>query len=141
MCGLLIVGGLAPLGILPLIRAEGWPPGTAWVLAGVSAFMLVYALTLLPTRLVISDEGVYQKLLFSESRLRWEDMVEWRHSDGGQKFEVGEFKERTKSKWHLIEFWVKDKTGKRHYFKRWLVFGRRSQQVAEIMRERGIEGG
>ena len=103
--------------------------------------MGVYALTLLRTRLVISDEGVYQKLLFSESRLRWEDMVEWRHCDGGEKFEAGEFRERTKGKWHFIEFWVKDKTGKKHYLKRWLVFGRRSQQVAEIMRERGIDGG
>ena len=141
MYGFLFVGALAPLGILPVIRAEGWPSLTGWVLAGLSVFMVVYALTLLPTQLVVSDEGVCQKLMFSAWRLRWEEMVEWRHRDGGAEFEVGEFGKQTKNRWHFIEFWVKDKTGKKHYFKRWLVFGRRSQQLAEIMRERGIAGG
>src|SRR5882672_1311090 len=120
MSGLLLVGAVAPLGILPLIRAEGWPSVIAWLIVAASVFMIAYALTLLPTRLVISDEGVHQKLLFSESRLRWEEMVEWRHCEGGAEFESGEFRERTKNRWHFIEFWVKDKTGKKHHFKRWL---------------------
>ena len=138
---LLIVGAVAPLGILPLVRAQGWPVEAEWALVVVAVILLVYALMMLPTRLVISDDGVYQKLLFSELRLRWEDLVEWRHCDGGAEFEEGEMRSRTKNKWHNIEFWVKDKTGKTHHFKRWLVFGRRSRQVAEIMRERGIVGG
>ena len=47
----------------------------------------------------------------------------------------------TTDKWHSIEFWVKDKAGKKHHFARWLVFGVGSKQVAQIMRDRGIEGG
>jgi hypothetical protein len=139
--GLLLVGAIAPLLILWLIPTLGWPPVTAWIIGGVALAMVVYALTLLPTQLVISEEGIWQKLLFSELRLRWKDMVEWRHCDGGAEFEEGELRERTMNRSHSIEFWVKDKTGRKHHFKRWLVFGRRSKQVAEIMRERGIEGG
>ncbi len=141
MFGLLITGAFAPLGMLLLVRTEGWPPVTAWILVGISAFMMVYALTLLPTRLVVSEEGISQKLLFSEARLRWEDMVEWRHCVGGPEHEIRELREQTKNKWHFTEFWVKDKTGKQHHFKRWLVSGRRSKHVADIMRERGIPGG
>ena len=118
-----------------------WPPVMFWVLVGVAIFMAAYALTLLPTRLVISDEGVCQKLFFSELRVRWEDIVEWRHCDGGEEFEVGDLRAQTKSKWHSIEFWVKDKTGRHYHFKRWLVFGRRSKLIADIMREQGIAGG
>ena len=141
MSGLLVVGALAPLGMLSLIRSLGWPPAAVWIVAGVAVFIIVYALTLLPTRLVISDEGIYQKLLFSRSRLRWEDVVEWRHCDGGAEFEEGELRAQIKNMWHSIEFWVKDKTGKKYHFKRWLVFGRRSKLVADILRERGIAGG
>jgi hypothetical protein len=141
MFGLLIVGAVAPLAIIPLIPAEGWPPATTWILIGISVFMLAYGLALLPTRLVISDEGICQKLLFSESRLRWEDMVEFRHCEGGAEFEKGELRAQMRNRTHSIEFWVKDKTGRKHHFKRWLVFGRRSKQVADIMRERGIDGG
>jgi hypothetical protein len=114
---------------------------TSWGLIGVTIFMVVYALILLPTRLVISDEGITQKLLFSESRVRWEDMVEWRDCISGEEFEKGEMKTQTKGKWHSTEFWVKDKTGRKHCFKSWLVFGTRSKQVADILRERSIEGG
>jgi hypothetical protein len=138
---LLVAGGLAPLALLGLVRAEGWPSVTAWILVGVAVFILVYALLLLPTRLVVSDEGIWQQLVFSEWRLRWGEIVEWRHCDGGAEFEQGAFREQTKGKWHFIEFWVRDKTGRKHYLKRWLVFGKRSRQIAEIMRERGIAGG
>lgn len=103
--------------------------------------MVLYALTLLPTRLVISDEGACQQLIFSELRLRWEDLAEWRDCYGGEEFGVGEFRALAKNRWHSTEFWVKDKTGRKHHFKRWLVYGRRSKQLAEIMRERGIDGG
>ncbi len=138
---LLALGAAASLGILPLVRAEGWPPSVEWILIGVAGFVLVYALTLLPTQLVISDEGVHQRLLFSESRLRWEDMVEFRHCDGGAEFEEGNLRAQTRNRWHSIEFWVKDRAGRKHHFKRWLVFGRRSKQVADMLRERGIAGG
>src|SRR5206468_9358212 len=110
MFALLALGAAAPLGILPLVRAEGWPPSVAWILVGVAVFLFLYALTLWPTRLVISDEGVCQRLLFSESRLRWEDMVEFRHCDGGAEFEEAELRAQTRNRWHSIEFWVKDKT-------------------------------
>lgn len=141
LVGLLIAGAIAPLGILAVIPTEGWPPAAARILVGVSLFMVVYALTLLPSRLVVSDEGVSQKLLFSEWRLRWEDMVEWRHCAGGAAWEEGEMSARTKGRWHSTEFWVKDRRGQKHHLKSWLVFGRRSRQVAEAMRARGIDGG
>jgi hypothetical protein len=141
MFGLLVVGAMAPLVIIPLIPSLSWPKVTAWGIGGVALVMVGYALALLPTRLVISDDGIWQKLLCSELRLRWEDMVEWRHCDGGAEFEDGQQREWTKNRWHSIEFWVKDKAGRKHHFKRWLVFGRRSKQIAGIMRERGIEGG
>ncbi len=141
MFGLLIVGAVAPLGILPVARAEDWPSPVSWNLAGIAVFIAGYALALLPTRLVISDDGVIQKLLLSESRLRWEDLVEWRYCIEGPDFEKGEMRAQTKDRWHSIEFWVKDKTGRKHHFKRWLVYGQRSKQVADILRERGIAGG
>jgi len=141
MLGLLVVGAIAPLAILPLIPTLGWPVATACIIGGVSVGMMLYALTLLPTQLVISDDGIWQKLLFSELRLRWEDVVEWRHCDGGAECEDREMRDRTKNRLHSTEFWVRDKAGKKHQLKRWLVFGRRSKQVADIMRERGIEGG
>jgi|GEM_PF-3769453 hypothetical protein len=103
--------------------------------------MLVYAFMLLPTRLFISADGIWQKLLFSEWRLPWEDIVEWRYCQSGVELESGEMRQRTKGRWHGNQFWVRDKAGKKHYFKGWLVFGRRAQQVAQLMRERGIEGG
>jgi hypothetical protein len=139
--GLIAAGAAASLGILPLVRAAGWPQVIVGVLGGGAVFVFGYALTLLPTRLVISDEGVWQKLCFSESRLRWEDMVEWRHCEGGAEFESGEMRARTNGRLHSTEFWVKDKAGRQHRFKRWLVFGERSARLAEILRGRGIEGG
>ena len=69
MIGLLTVGAIASLALLPVVGAEGWPPVTFWVLVGVAIFMVAYALTLLPTRLVVSDDGICQQLVFSETRL------------------------------------------------------------------------
>jgi hypothetical protein len=139
--GVLLAGAIAPLALIPLIPTLGWPPATKLVIAGVVIAIFLYAITLLPTRLVISDDGLFQRLLFSELRLRWEDMAEWRHCEGGAEFEEGEMRERTKNKWHSKEFGIRDKAGKEHHLKRWLVFGKRSKQVAAIMRERGIKGG
>jgi len=141
MIGLLTVGAIASLALLPVVGAEGWPPVTFWVLVGVAIFMVAYALTLLPTRLVVSDDGICQQLVFSETRLQWRDMAEWRHCDGGEQFETGDLREQTKGKLHSIEFWIKDKAGRKHCFKRWLVFGRRSKFIADIMRTKGIAGG
>ena len=138
---LLTLGSISPLGLLPVVRAEGWPPVVTWILVGVAVFLLSYTLTLLPTRLVIADEGVSQRLRFSDSRLRWEDMVEFRYGDGDADFEQGGQRAQTLGKRHSIEFWVRDQSGRKHYFKRWLVFGRRSEQLASILRERGIAGG
>jgi hypothetical protein len=139
--GVLVAGASAPLALIPLIPALGWPPATKLVIVGVEIAIFLYAFTLLPTKLVISDDGLWQHLLFSELRLRWADMAEWRHCDGGAEYEKGEMRERTKNKWHNMEFWIRDKSGKKHHLKRWLVFGSRSKQLADIMREKGIEGG
>lgn|ERR1700677_1039479 len=139
--GLLLAGATAPLALIPLMPTLGWPSATKLAIAGVEIAIFLYALTLLPTKLVISDDGLWQHLLFSELRLRWEDMAEWRHCDGGAEYEKLEMREKTKNKLHSMEFWIRDKTGKKHHLKRWLVFGPRSKQVADIMRERKIEGG
>ena len=139
--GLIVAGAFALLAVLPTADLEAWPPAVARVLVGAPIIMVGYALTLLPTRVVISDEGVVQKLLFFETRLRWEDMAEWRHCDGGEKFEQGELRVQSMNRWHFIEFWIKDKSGRKHYFKRWLVFGSRSKQFADVLRSRGIQGG
>jgi len=141
MFSLLISGAFAPLCLLPMVAVEGWPPPLFWIFVGVSVFMAIYALTLLPTRMVISDEGIDQKLLFSEMRLQWKDLIEWRHCEGGETFETNDLRAQTNGRWHSIEFWVKDKTGKKYYFKRWLVFGHRSKILADILREQGIAGG
>jgi hypothetical protein len=124
MIGLLIVGAVAPLGIIPLIAALGWPHVVQWILAGVAVFMVAYALTLLPTQFVLSDEGLWQKLLFSELRLRWEDMAEWRYTVGTE----GDY------------LWIKDRAGRKHRPKRWLVFGQRMTEVVGVLQEKGIKG-
>jgi hypothetical protein len=80
---------------------------------------------LLPTKLVLSDEGLIQKQLLSELRLKWTDIAEWRY------FRVQD----------VEGFWIRDKAGKQHDLKRWLVFGmRRSKLVAEILRQKGVVG-
>jgi hypothetical protein len=119
----------------------GWPAFVAWIIAGVALTLVVNAMTLLPTRLVVSDDGIYQKLLFSELRLRWEEMTEWCHCVGGEEFEEGVMCERAKGRRHSMEFWVRDKARKKYYLKRWLVYGRRSKELGDIMRQHGIEGG
>ena len=125
MFGLLIIGALAPLWILPLIPALGWPPVSGWILAGVAFLMVVYALTLLPTKLVVSDDGLIQKQLFSELRLSWSEIAEWRYV-----------------KVQDVEgFWIHDRSGKKHPLKGWLVYGkRRSKQLAELLRQKDIVG-
>lgn len=95
-----------------------------WILAGVAVFLAVYALTLIPTRLVLSDAGLSQKLLVSELRLRWEDMVEWRYTIGPE----GDY------------LWIQDRDGRKHQPKRWLVFGKRIAEFVAVLRERGIKG-
>ena len=121
---LLFGGAIAPLAILPLIPKLGWPTITYWIIDAVELGLLLYALTLVSTKLVLSDEGLWQKLLFSELRLRWEDMVEWRHVSGPN----GDY------------LWIRDRTGRKHQPKRWLVFGRRIAKVVEILQEKGIKG-
>ena len=125
MFGLLIVGALAPLVIIPLVPALGWPSVTEWILAGIASFMAAYALTLLPTKLVVSDDGLFQKQLLSEVRLSWPEIAEWRYV-------------RVQD---VEGFWVRDKRGKKHTLKSWLVFGtRRSKQLAELLRQKGVVG-
>ena len=125
MFSLLIAGAIAPFAFFPLISAFGWPPMTKWILFAVAVFMVLYALTLLPTKLVLSDEGLCQKQLFSELRLGWKDIAEWRYI-------------RVQD---VEGFWIRDRTGKQYDLKRWLVFGKqRSKQVAEVLRQRGVVG-
>jgi hypothetical protein len=139
--GLLVTGALAPFALLPLASTEHWLPLVKAALLVTQLGVLVYALLLLPTKLVISDEGIWQKLPFRECRLRWEDMVEWRHCVGGEQCEEPELRKATFGKWHEIEFWIRDRTGRKHRLKKWLVFGARSKQLADMMRARGIKGG
>jgi hypothetical protein len=122
--GLLILGAVAPLGVIPLVPVLGWPQIVQWILVGVTALLVVYSLTLLPTKLVLSDEGLWQKLLVSDFRLRWEDMAEWQYIIGPE----GNY------------LWIKDQVGRKHRPKRWLVFGRRIAEVVEILQEKGING-
>jgi hypothetical protein len=125
MFGLLILGAIAPLVLFPFLAALGWPPITKWTIAAAAVFMAAYALTLLPTKLVLSDEGLCQTQLFSELRLRWTDITEWRYI-------------RVQD---VEGFWVRDKTGKKHELKHWLVYGKkRSKQVAEVLRQQGVFG-
>jgi hypothetical protein len=124
MVGLLFAGAVAPLVLIPLVPSFGWPLAVQWILAGVAAFMVVYALTIIPTRLVLSDDGLWQKLLLSELRLRWEDMAEWRYTIGPE----GDY------------LWIRDRDGRKHQPKRWLVFGQRMAEFAAVLQERGIKG-
>jgi hypothetical protein len=138
---LLLAGSIAPLALLPVMPVfEGAPAARASLIVAGLAIAL-YALTLLPTKLLVSDEGLRQKLLFSELRLRWEDIVEWRHCEGGADFEQGDLRATTRNRLHSMEFWVRDRSGTKHYFKRWLVFGRRSKEIADLMRAKGVPGG
>ena len=106
------------MALLPMTRAFGWPPVTNLVIIAIEVLVVVYALTLLPTRLVLSDDGVWQKQLFSELRLPWKEITEWRYVRAVE-YEC---------------FWIRDSTGKKHHLKRWLVFGKeRSRKVVDIM--------
>lgn len=108
-----------------MVSSFGWPPIVSWILGAVAVFMVVYSLTLLPTKIEVTDEGLFQKQLVSELRLPWSDIAEWRY------FKVQD----------VEGFWIRDRRGKKHDLKKWLVFGkRRSQQLAQVMRERGIDG-
>jgi len=114
-----------PVAILPLISMLGWPALVKWVVVAVEVVMLVYAFTLLPTKLVLSDDGLLQQQLFSHLRLPWTDIAERRYVRVTQH----------------EDFWILDSTGKKHHLKRWLVFGqRRSKQVAEVLRQKGVAG-
>src|SRR4029079_14881018 len=125
MFGLLLFGALGPLVILPMVSSFGWPPVVTWILGAVAMVMVVYALTLLPTKLEVSDEGLYQRQMLSELRLSWSDIAEWRY------FRLQD----------VEGFWIRDRTGTKYHLKKWLVFGKqRSQQLAQAMRERGIDG-
>jgi hypothetical protein len=123
---LLIVGAIVPMAIIPFVSVLNWPPVTKLIIAAAEFGLVVYALTLLLTKLVLSEEGLYEKQLFSELKLQWNEIAEWRW---------------VKDSW-CPDFWILDNTGKKYQLKRWLVFGRnRSRQVVEIMRSRGIVGG
>jgi len=76
---ILLAGALAPFAIFPSIPSMGWPPIVKSIIIGGQIALIVYAAMILPTKLVISDEGIRQKLLISEVRLRWEEIAEWWH--------------------------------------------------------------
>lgn len=103
--------------------------------------MALYALLLLPTRVTISSDGISQHLPRSQWHVKWEDIAEWRYDQSGAQTEQGDLRNRTKGRWHGNRFWIRDKAGKKYYLKSWLVFGHRSKQVADILRDRKIEGG
>jgi hypothetical protein len=103
----------------------GWSSVAKWVIVAVELVMVVYALTLLPTKLVISDEGISQQQLFTKLSLSRSDIAEWRY------IRVTQFE----------DFWILDNFGRKHHLKRWLIFGKqRSQQLAEALRQKGVVG-
>jgi hypothetical protein len=125
MFGLFITGAVGLLAILPLIRALGWPPITNFCILGADLALVAYALTLLPTKLILSEEGLCQKQLLSELKLQWSDIAEWRYT-------------RVQD---VESFWIQDRKGNNHELKHWLVFGeQRSKQVAEVLRQNGVTG-
>jgi len=138
---LLLLAGASSLALLSTDTA--WialPQTCSWYFVGASIALVLYALSLVPGRVIISDEGLCQKLLFSELRLRWEEMVEWRHSICGVEVEEPQMRAQTVGRWHS-HFWIRDKAGRKHHLKIWLVFRWRSKQLADIMRMKGIQGG
>lgn len=123
--GVLIAGASGLLAIIPVITELGLPPITEWSMLGVAVVIATYALTLIPAKLVLSDEGLCQNQLFSELNLQWKEIAEWRYERGYD----GEV------------FWIRDKAGKRRYLKGWLVCGKnRSKRVAEVLRQKGVVG-
>jgi hypothetical protein len=141
MLALLLAGAVA-IGFLSTdTMLVGLPPSSSVYFIVVSTALVLYAFSIAPTRLVLSDDGLWQKTMFSELRLRWDDMVEWRHCEEGPDFEAPEKRASTMGKWHGKEIWIRDKSGRKHYLKRWLVFGKRSRQLADWMRSKGIQGG
>jgi hypothetical protein len=99
------------------------PQSCTWFLMG--AAVVSYGISLIPTRLTLSDEEVWQKLTWSDLRLRWGDITEWQYVEGDEG----------------NNFWIRDRSGKKHQLKGWLVCSkRRVNQVVEIMRQKGIPG-
>ena len=137
----LIVAGAAGLVFLgantSLIQL---PESYAWYFVGAASALLLYGVSLFPSKVTISDDGIRQSLLFSEWRLKWAEMVEWRHSSCGVEVEELEIRAKTFGKWHSA-FWIRDKSGRIHRLKSWLVFRKRAKRLAEMLREKGIEGG
>ena len=130
--------GLAFLGTNTfLVELPAW---CAWYFVGAASALLLYGLSLLPSKVTISDDGIRQSLLFCEWQLSWAEMVEWRHSSCGVEVEKSEMRAKTFGKWHS-DFWIRDKSGRIHRLKSWLVFSKRSKHLAEILRKKGIEGG
>ena len=77
--GLLFAGaaGFGFLSVAPMLVEL--PRSCSRYFAGAAILLALYALSLIPTKLVLSEDGLHQRLLLSEFRLRWDDMVEWRH--------------------------------------------------------------
>ena len=86
--------------------------------------LALFAALLLPTRIDISDDGFSQRQIFSKYHVPWENLVEWHFS-------------RTQD---INVFWLKDKAGKQYSLRNWLIFGKRSNQIAKALRDKGIPG-
>ena len=138
---LLITTGAAGLALLGTNTSlVELPASSTWYFVGAAIALLLYGLSLLPSKVIISDDGIRQSLLFSEWRLSWAEMVEWRHSSCGVEVEEPKMRAETRGKWHS-GFWIRDKSGRIHRLKSWLVFRQRSKHLADILRKKGIEGG
>lgn len=117
----LLIGLIMPYGF---IRFMGLPKAIFPYFAGVAGLLVVYVLTLLPDRIVVSDEGIRQWTLFRRFRVRWEDMAEWRFSKTVD----------------INIFWIKERNGKMHNLKTLLLMGMRTNQVIRFLRDKGIPG-
>jgi len=69
--GVLVAGASAPLVLIPMISALGWPPAAKLVIAGVAIAIFLHTFMLAPTKLVISDDGLWQRLLLGAGKISW----------------------------------------------------------------------
>jgi len=116
---------MAPLAMLPLATAFDWPAFVKYLIVSAGFLTMLYACSLVPTRLVVSEDGLLQKEFFSDLQLRWTEIAEWRCVSVAQ----------------YQDFWIRDRAGKTHHLGHWLIFGRdRSRQIVELMRRKGISG-
>jgi hypothetical protein len=138
-----VVLGAGAMGMLFLSTDTGLvglPNSFSRYFVGAASCIVLYGLTLAPGKVVVAEDGISQHLFLSKWRLPWAEMSEWRYDQSGVECEESHLRANSVGKLHS-SFWIRDRAGNRHHLKTWLVFGRRSKQLADMIREKGIKGG